>query len=169
MLTLSTQGANLIKQFEGCKLTAYKDSVGVLTIGYGTTNSVLPPDHQITPGMTITQLQAELLLKMGVDTKFSPAVNRMVLAPLTQNQFDSLVCFAYNCGPGNLQNSSLLRFLNGRNYAAAQLEFLKWNKAGGQVLRGLTRRRLAEAVNFGGLDRATLIAKCLGGVDPDKA
>jgi lysozyme len=119
--------------------------------------------------MTITQLQAELLLKMGVDTKFSPAVNRMVLAPLTQNQFDSLVCFAYNCGPGNLQNSSLLRFLNGRNYAAAQLEFLKWNKAGGQVLRGLTRRRLAEAVNFGGLDRATLIAKCLGGVDPDKA
>lgn len=166
---LSNQGANLIKQFEGLKLTAYRDQVGVLTIGYGTTNAVLPADHQITPGMTITQPQADALLHLGVDTKFSPAVNKFVTVPLTQNQFDSLVCFAYNVGPGNLQSSSLLRYLNARNYAAAQLEFLKWNRAGGVAVRGLTRRRLAEAVNFGGLDRATLISRCLGGVDPDVA
>lgn len=166
---LSDPGANLIKQFEGLRLTAYRDQVGVLTIGYGTTNSVLPSNQQITPGMSITQEKADELLHLGVDTKFSPAVNSLVKVVLNQSQFDSLVCFSYNVGSGNLQNSSLLRFLNAGNYAAAQLEFLKWNKAGGVTVRGLTRRRLAEAVNFGGLDRATLIQKCLGGVDPDKA
>jgi lysozyme len=166
--TLSAAGANLIKQFEGLKLTAYYDSVGVLTIGYGTTNSVLPPSQQIKPGQTITEAQAEIFLALGVN-KFAPGVNNLVKFPITQGEFDSLVCFAYNVGTGNLASSTLLRKLNSGDIIGAQKEFLKWNKAGGQVLRGLTRRRLAEAVNFGSLTRQQLIDQCLGGVDPDKA
>lgn len=165
---LSDAGANLIKQFEGLRLTAYNDQVGVLTIGYGTTNSVLPADHRITPGMTITQAEANVLLHLGVDTKFSPAVSTLVKVPLTQNQFDSLVCFAYNVGPGNLASSTLLRKLNARDYAGAQQQFLVWNRAGGIPVRGLTRRRLAEAANFGPLTSQQLIAMCLGGIDPNQ-
>lgn len=165
--TLSSAGANLIKQFEGLRLTAYYDQVGVLTIGYGTTNAVLPAGQKITPGMTITEAQATALLMLGVNTIFSPGVNKMVSAAINQNQFDSLVSFAYNLGAGNLASSTLLRKLNLGDIAGAQAQFLVWNKAGGVVARGLTRRRLAEAANFGPRTSDQLIAQCLGGIDPN--
>lgn len=165
--TISQAGADLIKKFEGLRLDAYYDHIGVLTIGYGTTNSVLPADCKIKPGQCISLEKAEEYLRLGVDTNFSPAVNKLVKVQITQRQFDSLVSFAYNVGAGNLTSSTLLKKLNAGDVVGAQKEFLKWNKAGGKVARGLTRRRLAEAVNFGPLTRAQLIAQCLGGVDPD--
>jgi lysozyme len=164
--TLSSAGAQMIGQFEGLRLTAYYDQVGVLTIGYGTTNSVLPPSMKFGPGTTITQAQAVTLLQYAVGTIFAPKVNALVKATLTQNQFDSLVSFSYNVGAGNLSSSTLLRLLNAGQFGAAQKQFLVWNKAGGVAVRGLTNRRLCEAVNFGPLGREDLISQCLNGVDP---
>jgi len=164
--TLSQAGAQMIGQFEGLRLTAYYDQVGVLTIGYGTTNAVLPPSMQFGPGTTITQAQAVQYLQYAVNTKFAPAVNNLVKVSITQQEFDSLVSFAYNLGAGSLANSTLLRLLNAGQYGAAQKQFLVWNKAGGVAVRGLTNRRLGEAANFGPLSRSALIAQCLNGVDP---
>ena len=102
----------------------------------------------------------------GVNNVFAPKVNALVKVPLTQNEFDSLVSFAYNVGSGNLASSTLLRLLNAGQYGAAQKQFLVWNKAGGVAMRGLTNRRLGEAANFGPLTRQQLIDQCLNGVDP---
>jgi lysozyme len=164
--TLSQAGAQMIGQFEGLRLTAYYDQVNVLTIGYGTTNAVLPASMKFGPGTTITAAQALQYLQYAVNTTFAPKVNAFVKVAINQNQFDSLVSFAYNLGAGNLGASTLLRMLNAGNFAGAQQQFLLWNKAGGVVARGLTNRRLSEATNFGPLCRADLIAQCLNGVDP---
>ncbi len=132
-------GLALIKQFEGCRLTAYKCAAGVQTIGYGHTAGV----HS---GMTITQAQADAYLMEDV-AKFEKYVNNAAYVPitetLTQNQFDALVSFAYNCGAGNLKTLCECR-------TAAQIAkaMLKYNKAGGKELAGLTKRRKEEAALF---------------------
>jgi hypothetical protein len=82
--------------------------------------------------------------------RFENCVNDAVKVPLTQNQFDALVSFTFNVGCGALRESTLLRELNDRDYNAARREFARWNKGGGRVLPGLTRRRAAEAKLFGG-------------------
>lgn len=141
----SDKGIALIKQFEGCKLTAYQDSVGVWTIGYGWTQ---PLDGKpIRAGMTIKQETAERLLKTGL-VSYESDVSRLVKVGLTQGQFDALVSFTYNLGARSLSTSTLLRKLNVGDYAGAADEFLRWNKAGGKVLNGLTRRREAERALF---------------------
>lgn len=130
----STAGINLIKQFEGCRLTAYKPvpTEKYWTIGYGHYG----PD--VAPGMVITQAQAEIML--GIDlVKYEQAVDHYAIFPLSQKQFDALVSFAYNCGVGNLQ-----KLLKGRTAPQVAESMLKYNKAGGKVLAGLTRRRQAE-------------------------
>ena len=137
----SDKGISLIKQFEGCKLTAYQDSVGVWTIGYGWTQPV--DGKPIRAGMTIKQETAERLLKTGL-VSYESDVSRLVKVGLTQGQFDALVSFTYNLGARSLSTSTLLRKLNAGDYAGAADEFLRWNKAGGKVLNGLTRRREAE-------------------------
>ncbi|MEH3404125.1 lysozyme [Enterobacter roggenkampii] len=137
----SDKGISLIKQFEGCKLTAYQDSVGVWTIGYGWTQPV--DGKPIRAGMTIKQETAERLLKTGL-VSYESDVSRLVKVGLTQGQFDALVSFTYNLGARSLSTSILLRKLNAGDYAGAADEFLRWNKAGGKVLSGLTRRREAE-------------------------
>ncbi|KJM30201.1 muraminidase [Enterobacter kobei] len=137
----SDKGIALIKQFEGCKLTAYQDSVGVWTIGYGWTQPV--DGKPIRAGMTIKQETAERLLKTGL-VSYESDVFRLVKVGLTQGQFDALVSFTYNLGARSLSTSTLLRKLNAGDYAGAADEFLRWNKAGGKVLNGLTRRREAE-------------------------
>ncbi|AVL19425.1 muraminidase [Enterobacter cloacae] len=137
----SDKGIALIKQFEGCKLTAYQDSVGVWTIGYGWTQPV--DGKPIRAGMTIKQETAERLLKTGL-VSYEIDVSRLVKVGLTQGQFDALVSFTYNLGARSLSTSTLLRKLNAGDYAGAADEFLRWNKAGGKVLNGLTRRREAE-------------------------
>ncbi|MFY0454850.1 lysozyme [Enterobacter cloacae complex sp. YD70/O97D2] len=141
----SEKGIALIKQFEGCKLTAYQDSVGVWTIGYGWTQPV--DGKPIRAGMTIKQETAERLLKTGL-VSYESDVSRLVKVGVTQGQFDALVSFTYNLGARSLSTSTLLRKLNAGDYAGAADEFLRWNKAGGKVLNGLTRRREAERALF---------------------
>lgn len=140
-LSLGPDGYNLIKSFEGLQLKAYKCPAGILTIGYGHTGA------DVKDGMQITQSQADDLLQNDV-SKFEKGVNRIVTQKLTQHQFDALVSFAFNLGLGNLQTSTLLKKLNDGDYNGAADEFPKWNKAGGVVLSGLTKRRLAEQKLF---------------------
>ncbi|HFT7227573.1 lysozyme [Enterobacter chengduensis] len=144
-MQISDKGLALIKQFEGCKLTAYQDSVGVWTIGYGWTQPV--DGKPIRAGMTIKQETAERLLKTGL-VSYESDVSRLVKVDLTQGQFDALVSFTYNLGARSLSTSTLLRKLNASDYAGAADEFLRWNKAGGKVLNGLARRREAERALF---------------------
>ncbi|HEY9619488.1 MAG TPA: lysozyme [Crinalium sp.] len=137
---INSRGLQLLKSFEGLSLTAYRDVVGVWTIGYGTTAGV-------KPGMKITQKQAEALLRRDLQ-RFERAVSNLVKVPLTDNQFAALVSFTYNVGERALATSSLLRVLNQRNYRGAADQFLRWNRAGGRAIAGLTRRRQAERSLF---------------------
>lgn len=127
------RNVSVLKKFEGCRLKAYRCPAGVWTIGYGHTS-------EVREGQWITQDQAESLLKEDL-VEFARYINKMVTVPLNQNQFDALVCFCYNIGPGNFKGSTLLRLLNDGYYVAASNEFPKWRKAGGRVLLGLVRRR----------------------------
>lgn len=144
-MQISNTGISLIKQFEGCRLTAYKDSVGVLTIGYGWTQPV--DGRAIYLGMTIDQPTADRLLRTGV-VQFEQAVNQLVKVKITQGQFDALVSFAYNLGTRALSTSTLLKKLNAGDYKGAANEFPRWNKAAGKVMNGLVARRAAERELF---------------------
>ena len=138
--TTGPAGMALIRKFEGCKLTAYRCPAGVWTIGYGSTGP------HVIPGLTITQARADALLRHDL-TRFERAVNRA--APTaTQNQFDALTAFAFNVGIRAFENSTLLRKHRAGDFAGARAQFARWNKAGGQVLYGLTRRRAAEAALY---------------------
>jgi lysozyme len=133
----SQKGTDLIKQFEGTVLKVYKDAVGLPTIGIG---HLIKHNESFT---TITQQQAEELLAKDL-VQFEVGVTKAVRVTLNQNQFDALVSFSFNLGLGNLNSSTLLRKLNAGDYQGAASEFERWNKAGGKILTGLTRRRLAE-------------------------
>lgn len=144
----SENGRKLIQEFEGCRTKAYQDCVGVWTIGYGHTGDV-------KAGQVISQQEADRLLAQDLQ-RFEAGVERNVKVALSQNQFDALVSFCYNLGVGSLQKSTLLKKLNRGDYKGAAEEFLKWNKAGGKVLKGLVRRREAERNMFlaGGISNA---------------
>ncbi len=144
-MRISDKGISLIKQFEGLRLTAYQDSVGVWTIGYGWTQPV--DGKPIRPGMTIKEETAERLLRTGL-VGYESDVSKLVKVKLTQGQFDALVSFAYNLGARALSTSTLLQKLNAGDYAGAADEFPRWNKAGGKALLGLTSRREAERALF---------------------
>lgn len=138
-MVTSKKGIALIKKFEGCKLTAYTDPVGVWTIGYGHTKGV-------KKGQKITEEEAENLLKEDLKT-FETGVNLLILAKykFNQNEFDALVSFAYNLGLGNLK-----KLTNGgkRNKGQIADAIPLYNKAGGKVLNGLVKRRNAERELF---------------------
>ncbi|ATZ95309.1 lysozyme [Dickeya fangzhongdai] len=144
-MQISNNGIALIKEFEGCRLSAYQDSVGVWTIGYGWTQAV--DGKPVRAGMQIDQATAERLLRCGV-VQYEQAVNQLAKVKLTQGQFDALVSFAYNLGIRSLSTSTLLKKLNAGDIAGAADEFPKWNKAGSQVLPGLVARRAAEREMF---------------------
>ena len=152
-MNISEQGLGLIKQFEGLHLQAYLDPVNIPTIGYGT---IIIAGKPVRMGTTITEAQAEAYLEEDIST-FVTFVNKLVNVPLSQEQFDACVSFVYNLGPNNFKSSTLLRLLNQGRYDEAQPQFLRWNKAGGRVLRGLTRRRLAEAALFGPMSAAQMV------------
>lgn len=145
MNTLNKRTLDLIKSFEGLELKAYKDSVGVWTIGYGHTNSAGSP--KVIPGQMITETEALQMLANDLK-KYEAPVQRLVKVPLTDNQYGALVSFTYNLGEGNFASSTLLKKVNAKDFKGAAQEFAKWNKAGGKVLNGLTRRRAAEAALF---------------------
>jgi lysozyme len=142
ILRTGAKGIALIKSFEGLELRAYKCPADVLTIGYGSTGP------HVKPNMVITEKQAEDLLRQDL-VRFERAVTRLVTVPISQNQYDALVSFTFNLGEGNFSRSTLLKRVNARDFSGAQKEFAKWNRAGGIVLAGLTRRRAAEAKLFG--------------------
>jgi lysozyme len=134
---IGPEGIALIKQFEGCELTAYKDPVGILTIGYGSTGP------HVKPGMTITEAEAEALLRKDL-SRFEAAVEKLA-GTASQGQFDAMVSLAFNIGEGAFGKSTLLKLHKTGNYPGAASEFGKWVRAGGKVLKGLVRRRAAEA------------------------
>jgi len=141
-MQMSEGGLNaLTKQFEGCKLTAYRCPAGKLTIGYGHTSAAGAPE--VTEGMTITQEQANQILASDMQ-KFERQVESLVKVELTQHQFDALVDFCYNEGKGNLVQSSLLRYVNAKQFDKVPAAFMLYNRADGQVLNGLIHRRAEE-------------------------
>lgn len=142
-MELSQKGKDLIMQFEGCKLEAYQDSVGIWTIGYG--NTFYEDGTPVKKGDIITHNRAIELFNLIVK-KFEVSVDELVISNVNQNQFDAMVSLAYNIGLGNFKTSSLLKMVNkSPNDTAIYLQFLRWNKAKGKVLEGLTRRRMAES------------------------
>lgn len=139
-----TTAIDLIKQFEGFRANAYQDSVGVWTIGYGTTRINGQP---VTAGMTITQQQALQLVQQEVN-KLTRQINTIVAVPINDNQLNALVDFAYNLGFNALKTSTLIRKLNAGDYNGAADQFDRWVYAGGKVLPGLVKRREAEKQLF---------------------
>lgn len=140
--TISSRGLDLIQRFEGLRTHAYRDTGGVWTIGYGHTKDV-------TPGQIITEQQATVLLTEDI-MDAEAAVNRMVKVPLEQHEFDALVSFVFNVGHGAFRSSTMLALLNEGKLLYVPRELLRWVHDNGVVLRGLVRRRLAEARLFMG-------------------
>ena len=146
-MTVSDKGIELIKKFEGLSLKPYLCPARIPTIGYGNTfyedgSKVTMSDKLITPE------RATAMLKVVV-SQFAVGVAKLItFKGVSQHQFDALVSFAYNVGLGNLKSSTLLKRVNKNEMELASMEFKKWDKAGGKVLAGLTKRREAEAMLF---------------------
>ena len=139
-MNTSEEGIALIKKFEGCELTAYQCSANVWTLGYGHTKGVREGDEcdvERAEDMLINDLQ-----------EFERWVNELVKVELSQHQFDALVAWTFNLGPTNLAESTMLKRLNVKDYEIVPTEMRRWNRAGGQVVDGLVRRREAEALLF---------------------
>jgi len=134
---INKSGVELIKDYEGLHLTPYLCPAKIWTIGYGHTRTV-------RAGMKLSQVQAERLLEDDLRL-VEKAVARLVQVPLNDNQFAALVSFAFNVGITNLEKSTLLRLLNRGWYEQVPAQLTRWNRASGEVLGGLSRRRAAEA------------------------
>lgn len=154
-MKISENGIAVAHYFESCKLEAYPDPGSSdgrpWTIGWGHTGP------EVVNGLKWTQKQADDAFVIDI-AKFERGVLDLVKVSLTQGQFDALVIFAYNVGLKPLKTSTLLRVLNSGNYLGAQEQFKRWNKNDGRVMRGLTRRRAAEAELFCGSSGAEAIA-----------
>lgn len=135
------EGLELLHSFEGCKLESYQDIVGVWTIGYGTTGT------DIKKGLKWTQAQVNARFEKDLK-RFEEAVSNAVKISITSNQFSAVVCFAYNVGIGAMSGSTLIKKLNAGDTSGAADQLLRWNKAGGKEINGLTRRRVAERLLF---------------------
>ncbi|MFJ1431362.1 lysozyme [Capnocytophaga canimorsus] len=147
-MKISQQGIDLIKKWEGFRSSPYLDAAKVPTIGYGTT--FYPNGKKVTMrDKSITEQEAEAYLR-AVIAQFERVVNRLVTSKINQNQFDALVSFVYNVGSGNFQKSTLLKLVNENpNHPDIGNWFLKYNKASGRELKGLTNRRNDEATLYG--------------------
>ncbi len=150
-MTTSAAGRTALIAREGCRLQAYRDSVGVWTIGVGHTGRAAPPT--VAPGLVITAAEAEAILAADLEP-FERAVTQAIGRPLTQNQFDACVSLAFNIGAGAFRASSVVRFASAGQISEAADAFLLWTRAGGQVLDGLVKRRRAERTQFLTPDRA---------------
>jgi lysozyme len=137
-------GIELIKKFEGFMSKPYKCPAGVPTIGYGAT--FYPDGKKVTMSDKSITVQEGTALLASMLTTFEQYVDSYCIDSINQNQFDALVSFCYNLGPNNLKSSTLLKKVNlNPKDQSIRAEFMKWNKAGGRVLKGLTTRRTAEA------------------------
>jgi lysozyme len=143
MRSTSLLGLNLIKKYEGLRLSSYLCPAGVPTIGYGSTQ--YPNGKKIMLGEKLASEKEATQLLLATLSPYEDAVNKH-LPNINQCQFDALVCFAYNLGTGALIKSTLLKKAKANHADPSILdEFLRWNKAGGKVLAGLTNRRREEA------------------------
>jgi lysozyme len=140
MREINEAGLKLIESFEGLRLKAYNDGVGVMTIGYGHTDGVKRGD-------VITKAQAEEYLKEDLADAIH-GVEKAVKVDLSDNEFAACVSLAFNIGTGGFAKSSVCRLVNRQKYDEAADAFLLWNKGGGKVMPGLTRRRQAERKLF---------------------
>jgi len=141
---IGTKGLNLIKSFEGLKLKPYLCPANVPTVGYGSTFYENGKKVKLTDPSITEQRASELLLDSLKG--FERYVDSYCRDDINQNQFDALVSFCYNLGPANLKSSTLLKKANvNPNDPTIAQEFLRWNKAGGRALKGLTKRRQAES------------------------
>ena len=151
LMKISDNGINLIKQYEGCKLFAYRDSVGVATIGYGHTKGV-------RMGQAITQRQADEFLRDDI-TEAEKVLNNMDIN-FTQNQFDALCSWIFNLGSGNFIHSTMMKRISAdANDETITDELIRWHNAGSKPLLGLMRRRVAEANMFLGRERYKVTTK----------
>lgn len=135
---------DLIKKYEGFRPQSYQDSVGVWTIGYGTTRINGQP---VKAGMTITEDQALQLVKQEVNKLWSQ-IESITKINLNDNQMNALVDFAYNLGFNALKTSTLMKMVNAGDFNGAANQFSRWVYAGGKVLPGLVKRREAEKQLF---------------------
>lgn len=140
-MNFTDSGLNLIREFEGCKLEAYKDQRGIMTIGYGCT-------HHVAERQSITQEQATERLREDIQETVDSVRKIIFPRELTDNQFSACVSLAFNIGTGNFSKSTLLNCLKTNRDMDAASEFLKWNKTNGVENSGLLRRRQAERVLF---------------------
>ena len=146
-MIIGKEGIALIKEFEGCKLNAYKCPAGVWTIGIGSTRYA--NGSKVKEGDKLRdEAQADELLKATLAT-FTHTVNTAIHPPMTQNEFDALVCLCYNIGTTGFATSTLVKLFNaGVTKEEISRQFLRWHRAGGLSIAGLTRRRAAEAKLF---------------------
>ncbi len=156
----SPAGRAFIGRHEGLRLSAYRDAAGIWTIGYGHTAAAGPPVP--VAGLTITAADADRILGRDL-VRFETAVARLVTVALSQGEFDALVSFTFNVGEGALGRSTLLKKLHAGDRAGAAAEFGRWNKAGGRVLAGLTRRRADERAMFEGRGGAAAVPDATAG------
>ena len=141
---ISQEGVNLIKKYEGVKFKPYLCPANIPTIGYGSTYYEDGTKVKLTDN-PISETRATSLL-MALLVSYEKSVDSFCRDDITQNQFDSLVCFSYNVGVNALKKSTLLKKVNANlNDPTIKNEFLKWDKANGKALKGLTKRRLDEA------------------------
>lgn len=143
MRKLDSNGYKLIQGFEGLRLSAYKDSAGIPTIGYG--NITYIDGSKVKMGDKITQEKADLLFQYYAN-KFASQVDSIITKSVNQNQFNALVSLAYNIGIGAFSKSTLLKKVNvNPNDNTIKNEFMKWVNSGGRKIQGLVNRRAKEA------------------------
>ena len=137
-MKISDAGFNMIREFEGLRVAAYRCPAGIWTIGYGHTGPDVYRGLRITPERACRLLEQDIVrFECGVDDLLGNA-------PTTQGQFDALVSFAFNCGLGALRGSTLLKLHRAGKYRLAAAAFMLWIRGGGRKLPGLVRRRNAE-------------------------
>jgi lysozyme len=147
-MNISQAGIDLLKSLEGFRDKPYNDSAGFSTVGYGTLLHRGPVskdnllDKQYAGGISVDE--AERLLRCHLRVEVEPVISRSIKVSLTQNQYDSLCCFAYNVGSSAFEKSTLAKLLNLGSYAAVPEQMMKWIMAGGHVSEGLKNRREQE-------------------------
>jgi lysozyme len=143
-MIVTNDAIKLLHKYEGLVLDAYLCPAKIPTIGYG--NTFYEDGSKVKMGDKITKERAVELFENILENNFASQVKRLIKSRVTNNQFSALVSFAYNVGVGNLKRSTLLKLVNSNpNDPAIRNQFMRWNRAGGKVLLGLTRRRESEA------------------------
>ena len=160
-MKMSQSGKDMLVDFEGVRLKAYKCPAGVWTIGIGATNPPVNATDEITREEAFKRLDRDLV-------QYEDGVKRLIQVGLTQGQFDALVDFAYNAGVGALAKSTLLKKVNAGKFDEVPAEFMKWTKGGGKELPGLVRRRRAEVKLWRGLEEDIPVSNTQARFQPDQ-